>query len=120
MLLAGGDIGQVGWNSPYSRLARQHWQAAGGTHESFVEALKEIDPVTYADRLKGRDLKMLMLNVHHDEIIPKACTESLWRAFGKPEIVWWDAGHKSCARFMFDGLARVTLFFQSDAEAGGQ
>ena len=53
-----------------------------------------------------------MLNVNYDEIIPRQCTESLWRAFGQPEIVWWDAGHISSGRFIFDGLARVTEFFQ--------
>lgn len=120
MLLAGGDIGQVGWESPYSRQARDQWEAKGGTQETFCDALKCIDPVTYARPVPGR--KMLMLNVNHDEIIPKACTESLWRAFGQPEIVWWDAGHKSAARFMFDGLARVTRFFQPGEQpvVGGQ
>jgi hypothetical protein len=55
-----------------------------------------------------------MLNASHDEVIPKACTESLWRAFGEPPIVWYDAGHYTAARFMFDGIARVTKFFAAD------
>jgi hypothetical protein len=55
---------------------------------------------------------MLMLNARYDEVIPRECTESLWHALGEPEIVWWDAGHYSAARFMLDGLARVTRFFE--------
>jgi hypothetical protein len=53
-----------------------------------------------------------MLNASRDEVIPPACTLSLWRAFGQPEIVWFDAGHYSAMRFIFDGLGRVTRFFQ--------
>jgi dienelactone hydrolase len=95
---------------------RKRWIEAGGTKESFLELLRSVDPVTYAENVRGSQLKILMLNVRYDEIIPRRCTESLWRAFGEPEIVWWDAGHISAGRFMFDGLARVTEFFQSSAE----
>jgi hypothetical protein len=112
MLLAGGDIAQVGWETPHYEKARQYWRAAGGTKEAFLDLLRSVDPVTYADNVRGRDVKMLMLNARYDEIIPRECTESLWRAFGEPEIVWWDAGHISAGRFLFDGLARVTEFFK--------
>ncbi len=117
MLLAGGDIAQVGWDAPHYEAARKKWLAEGGNRDSFLGLLQSIDPVTYAENLRDRDLKILMLNVNHDEIIPKQCTESLWRAFGQPEIVWWDAGHISSGRFVFDGLARVTQFFQPLATA---
>lgn len=111
-LLAGGDIGRVGWSSPEFKGTREAWLAKGKTYEEFVELMKTIDPVTYAANVRDREI--LMLNVNYDEVIPRECTESLWRALGEPEIVWWDAGHYSAARFMFDGLARVTRFFQSE------
>ena len=60
--------------------------------------LKVVDPVTYARPLPGR--KILMLNASHDEVIPPACTDALWRAFGEPEIVWWDAGHYTAVRYI--------------------
>jgi dienelactone hydrolase len=110
MLLAGGDIARVGWSSPELKGVREQWLARGKTYEEFVEVMREIDPVTYAEHVRGR--RMLMLNASYDEVIPRECTESLWRALGEPEIVWWDAGHYSAARFMLDGLARVTRFFQ--------
>jgi dienelactone hydrolase len=112
MLLAGGNIAEVGWDTQMYARARQYWTEQGGTKESFLELLRGVDPVTYAENVRGRNVKMLMLNARYDEIIPPACTESLWRAFGQPEIVWWDAGHISAGRFIFDGLARVTEFFQ--------
>ena len=63
-----------------------------------------------------------MLNARQDEVIPPACTESLWRAFGKPEIVWWDAGHFSAARYLFEGLGIAARFFRDSpvAAANGE
>ena len=109
LLLAGGDMGQIVWESKHLAGLRKNWTAAGGTQQSLVELMKAVDPVTYAGNVKGR--RVLMLNALHDEIIPRACTESLWRALGQPEIVWWDAGHHTAARFMFQGLARTVDFF---------
>ncbi len=88
---------------------RESWTAKGGSKQSLTELLAQVDPVTYANNVRGR--RILMLNARQDEIIPPACTESLWRALGKPEIVWWDAGHISAARYLFDGLAKTTHFF---------
>lgn len=115
LLLAGGDISKVAWESPELRKVRARWQAAGGTRESLVEVVKPIDPVTYAANLRNR--KVLMLNASHDEIIPKACTEALWRAAGEPEIEWWNAGHISSARYILVGLDRVTKLFGPEKES---
>jgi dienelactone hydrolase len=109
MMLAGGDIGEVGWTSRELAPLREGWLASGGTRETFFAALASVDPITYAARM--RDRRILMLNARHDEVIPRRCTESLWRAFGEPEIVWLDAGHYSAVRFMLDGLTRVERFF---------
>lgn len=117
LMLAGGGIGEVSWDAPRLEEPRKRWLDAGGTKESFLELLHSVDPVTYAENVRGSKLKILMLNVRYDEIIPRECTESLWRAFGQPEIVWWDAGHISSGRFIFDGLARVTEFFKSTASS---
>ena len=118
LLLAGGDIGQVAWNAKELAALRKTWTARGGTQESLVELLKPVDPVTYGELVRGRSI--LMLNASHDEVIPKACTESLWKAFGKPEIVWWDAGHYTAARFIFEGLARATRFFAGEASVAAE
>lgn len=119
LMLAGGDVGQVAWDNPQLVRLRQNWTDGGGTKEEFLELWSSIDPVTYADRVRSRKPKILMLNARHDEIIPPVCTESLWRAFGEPEIVWYDAGHISAMKYIFDGLGRVSRFFQPDAAAKG-
>lgn len=111
-ILAGGDIARVSTSSPEAAVFRERWQEQGGTMEELVEILKPIDPVTHADRVKGR--KILMLNARYDEVVPPECSESLWEAFGQPEIHWYDSGHYSFARFIFDALSRATRFFQPD------
>jgi hypothetical protein len=115
LMLAGGDMAKIAWESPEVKEVRERWIARGGNKEEFYQMLKQIDPVTYGDRVRGR--KILMLNASNDEVIPKACTESLWHAFGEPEIVWFDAGHYSAIRFIFDALARVAVFFRAEPVA---
>lgn len=112
-MLAGGDVAKVAWDDARLARLRDRWLSQGGSKEEFFELWKSIDPVTYAARARGK--RMLMLNARHDEIIPPACTDSLWRALGQPEIVWYDAGHISAMRFLLDGLGRVTRFFNAHA-----
>ncbi len=116
LILAGGDIGEVAWNAPHLKRLRERWLAEGGTKESLIELLRPVDPATNAAKVRGR--RILMLNAAEDEVIPHACTESLWRALGQPEIVWWNAGHYSAAQYIFEGLARAVRFFsEHDAAA---
>lgn len=116
LLLAGGDVNAIAWESDKLRKLRQKWQAQGGTRESLKQVLAPVDPVTYGANLRGR--RVLMLNASQDEIIPRAATESLWRSIGQPEIVWMDAGHITAARYMFDALNRVGNFFAEPPSAG--
>jgi hypothetical protein len=109
LLLAGGDIGRVAWNSKDLLPIRDRWTKAGGTEESLSALLKEVDPVTHARCVKN--CKVLMLNAAGDEVIPRECTESLWRSLGEPEIKWWDCGHYTALRFIFDALAETKQFF---------
>lgn len=117
LILAGGDIGEVAWNSPHMKLLRQRWEAGGGSKESLVELIRPVDPVTYAANVRGR--RILMLNASNDEVIPPECTRSLWRALGEPEIVWWNAGHYSAALFITQGLGRSVRFFRGSATEHG-
>lgn len=108
-LLAGGDIARVAWESKELAKVRQTWEEQGKSQAEFRELLAVIDPVQYAEAARGK--RILMLNAKSDEVIPKACTESLWTAFGKPEIVWYDGGHYSVARHLLDAMSRTTTFF---------
>jgi hypothetical protein len=68
--------------------------------------------VTYAAAAKGK--RILMLNARDDEVIPRACTESLWKSLGQPEIRWYSGGHFSVMRHLFSALLTVGQFFQKE------
>ena len=51
-----------------------------------------------------------MLNARNDEIIPRQCTDSLWEAFGKPPIFWYDCGHYTAIFHITDALNQVTSY----------
>jgi hypothetical protein len=59
-----------------------------------------------------------MLNAANDEVIPKACTISLWKGFGEPEIYWYSGGHYSVILHLPRALERVAHFFAADLSAG--
>ncbi len=118
LLLAGGDMGEVAWTSTEMEGLREKWTSGGHTKKELFDILRVVDPVTYAQPVAGR--KILMLNASHDEVVPPACTKSLWRAFGEPEIIWWDAGHYSAVRYLPGGMMRVVEFFQSDKPSPAQ
>jgi hypothetical protein len=55
-----------------------------------------------------------MLNAREDEVIPRACTESLWKAFGEPKVEWYSGGHYSVIRHIFSALLQVSHFFAGE------
>jgi dienelactone hydrolase len=109
LLLAGGDLGRVVWDSPELRRVHEKLIAKGIRRDQLIETLTVIDPVTYAANVRGR--RILMLNAKDDEVIPRACTESLWEAFGKPDIHWYSGGHFSAIWHLPSALNRVAIFF---------
>lgn len=117
LILAGGGIGQVAWESRELRRVREGWEARGGTRESFLDTLGQVDPARYAARLRGR--QVLMINARDDEIIPPNCTESLWTAAGRPPIVWLQAGHYTAMRYLFESLSRVAALLLEPAPVSG-
>ncbi|HEX3998123.1 MAG TPA: alpha/beta hydrolase family protein [Pirellulales bacterium] len=115
-VLAGGGIGAILWDStePHVAAARKYWEAAGGSRQSLQDLMAKVDPATYADRARGR--KILMLNASHDELIPRKCTDLLWKGFGQPRIVWYDCGHYSALWHLVDAVQQVTDFFQPNGK----
>ena len=113
LLLAGGDIGRVAYDSPELRKIRGELPKTFPDKETLIKTLSVIDPVTYASRAKGKHI--LMLNASHDEVIPKDCTLALWKGFGEPEIQWYSGGHYSVVFHLPRALERVAHFFAAEA-----
>lgn len=114
LLLAGGDMPRLGWESKELEEVRRRWIAEGKTPEEFFEVVKLIDPVNYAANVRGRHI--LMLNAKDDEVIPRPCTEALWHALGEPPITWYDGNHYTVARHFVELLNRTTDFFAPQQE----
>jgi dienelactone hydrolase len=112
VLLAGGDLGRIAWEAKEFRRERQKLVDAGATLADFQKAVTEIEPLNFAANCRGR--RILMLNADKDEVIPKACTEALWTAFDKPNIVWYDGGHYSVIWHILKARSKVQDFFQPE------
>ncbi|HIE51473.1 MAG TPA: hypothetical protein EYP85_06910, partial [Armatimonadetes bacterium] len=93
LLFAGGDLGTLLWKSVILRPLRRRLQREGFTRAAIRVALREVDPLTTASA--GRPRHLLMINGKYDWVMPRECVEALWRAWGKPELVWLNGGHYS-------------------------
>jgi dienelactone hydrolase len=109
LLLAGGDIGRVALDAVKLKAGSGELPKDLGDKETLIKKLALIDPVTYAANARGR--RILLLNAKDDEVIPRACTEALYKGLGEPEIVWYSGGHYSVIRHLFGALDRVANFF---------
>ncbi len=105
-VLGGGDLAAIVFNgSNETEDAKKAMEAKGLTVEQVREAWKPMDPLTYASRVRTKDI--FMINGRRDEIIPPACTERLHEAFGGPTIKWYPATHYSLVAYLPDVLLRI-------------
>ena len=68
----------------------------------------QIDPMTFADRLKNRHL--LMLNAAGDKYVPREAVLDFWQACGKPPLKWFPGGHLGIWAF-YPLIAHLSLDF---------
>jgi dienelactone hydrolase len=108
-LLAGGDLATILWEMPEGAAYRQQWIESGRTKENLKALTDPFDPLTYADRLKGK--RMMMIAGKVDEVVPPATTLRLWEAAGRPAIHWCDCGHYSAVAYLLPGIRRTVEFF---------
>jgi len=113
LLLAGGDFPKIAAESAEFKRQREKFLSSGKDPTGLLAGVKQVDPLTYAELLRGR--RVLMLNAKSDEVIPKACTEALWIGAGKPEIVWLTGGHYSVMRHLPTALMRANQFFAASS-----
>jgi dienelactone hydrolase len=113
-LLAGGGLDEILWemDEPEARRYRQQWLASGRTRADLTALTRPLDPMTYADRLKGKRILMMAGNV--DEVVPPPTTRKLWEAAGKPPIRWFDCGHYSAAGFLLPAIREAVDFLAAD------
>jgi len=59
-------------------------------HAELSEKIKT-DPLNLAGYIDARDV--LMYIAAFDQVVPRKCGDELWRAIGKPEVVYFFSGH---------------------------
>jgi cephalosporin-C deacetylase-like acetyl esterase len=116
LLLAGGDFPRIALESAEFKKERDRFLASGKDPTTLLEGVRPVDPLTYGELL--RDRRVLMLNAKSDEVIPRSCTEALWTAAGKPEIVWLSGGHYTVMRHLPTALMRANQFFATAKMVG--
>lgn len=113
LVLGGGDLAAIVFNgSNETQDAKKEMEAKGITLDQLREAWRPMDPLTYAPRVRPKDI--LMINGRRDEIVPPSCTEALHEAFGGPAIRWYPATHYSLVAYLPDVLLRIRKHVKGD------
>ncbi|MFN4261006.1 MAG: alpha/beta hydrolase family protein [Gemmataceae bacterium] len=112
VLLGGGGLVDVFYDDPRGAAVRRLWEAMGGTKESLKELIAPVDPITYAENLKER--QVLILAARRDEIVPPQATEALWRATGQQQIIWFDCTHYGAVAHIVPALKHLVEHFGAE------
>lgn len=111
--LAGGGLADILWNMPEkeARVYRAAWEKSGRTFDDLRALVDHMDPLTYAQGLKDKRIKMIAAKV--DEVVPPRAATALWQAAGQPPIIWYDAGHYSAVAFILPALEETIRFIRN-------
>jgi hypothetical protein len=115
-ILSGGDYRVITWKSPIMYKVREIYKKRNITRKScfeartllkpFVNSVRKgaipyniksnivclyFDPLSFAPLIEPE--RVLMINGLFDFIIPRQATLRLYRALGKPKILWFPTGH---------------------------
>ncbi len=106
-LIGGGDPAAIVMHgSKEMAEAKKRLEEAGHTLEKLRAHWRDIDPCTFASRMRPEEI--LMINADADEVIPRAATEKLHEAIGRPELRWFKGGHYALALRLGPVLKEIT------------
>ena len=107
LVIGGGDLPAILMNPcKETALARRKIGEAGLTAERLRELWRDVDPLTFASRLRAQEL--LLINAETDEVIPRAATERFHEAAGRPPIRWLKGGHYAIVLQLGPVLKEIT------------
>jgi dienelactone hydrolase len=91
-IIGGGDLPTIILHGSKETIAaKKKLEEAGLTVEKMRELWRDIEPCTFASRMRPEEI--LMVNAETDEVIPKESTLRLYESAGRPEIRWFKGGH---------------------------
>jgi dienelactone hydrolase len=104
-LLGGGGLVDAFSQHPKAGPILAVLALAGITPTTLKKSIDPVDPLTYAERLKGK--KLLLVGASRDDVVPPAAMKTLWEATGKPDILWLDATHVGAALYTIPMMRAV-------------
>ncbi|MCS7014908.1 MAG: prolyl oligopeptidase family serine peptidase [Gemmatales bacterium] len=102
ILLGGGGLVDAYYDHPRVQPYRKVWEALGGTRQRLKELVAPLDPVTYADRL--RDREVLIIAGKRDEIVPPQAAEALAKACPGAKLIWFNCTHYSAILYFIPAM----------------
>jgi dienelactone hydrolase len=111
--LGGGDLADINQNSVAGKLFLRRKRRPLSTQE--LDALKAVDPLTYANRNQPR--RVLMVQAARDAFIPPRDAEVLWEALGRPPIQWMDTNHVAIQLASRSAMRAATQYLQAAWQA---
>lgn len=108
LVLSGGDMADVIWHGSNETIKIKNEILAQGKDLAWTrEAVRPMDPLTYAtpDRGKG----VYMVNAAQDEVFPTEDSKKLQKAYGNPKMLLLPGNHYSVAVFIpvvLEGVAK--------------
>lgn len=91
LLLGGGDISHILFNSSLTVEIRRQLKRNDISEEQLRALLAPVDPLNFATPERGEGL--LVIGARYDEVIPAEDTKKLITAFGTPKTIWINTGH---------------------------
>ena len=118
--LAGGSMADIALESKEKtvRECMRRWFDLGVSPEALHIELSDklaTDPVALARYVDARNT--LMYIAAFDRIVPKKCGKNLWRATGKPEVVYLFSGHFSSLLYLPYAERSSLAFFKKKFKA---
>ncbi len=105
LMLGGGGLVDAYYDHPQAKPYLPVVELFGG--KAILKLLlAPVDPITYAEQLKNKNL--LMICASRDDIVPPAAGTALWEACGKQKIIWVDATHIGAALHTLPALKAMT------------
>ena len=119
LVLGGGDLLKIINHADETDGLRETIQGASEADQKRIaEALRDVDPLTHAAKLRERAKqgRVVMVNATEDDVVPPECTERLAAELGiADDVVWLEGlGHYTAMAAMPKTLERTVEFFGQD------
>lgn len=102
---------QLAYGQYLAEVADKGFENVIPTKKSYLT-----DPMTFAGYLKKRPV--MMVNAFWDEMVPRSATLDMWRACGKPRILWFPATHASIWMWYPIIGWKIASFLKSNLQTG--